>query len=192
MIMYQDQSSQPEILDIKKIEELFKGNHQFLCMTAFKIVQDHYVAEEIVQEFFIKYWNECEGLQLKRNFTAFAYRSVKNRCIDHLRKEAVLNKHFVKIPLDNFDQEKADAGDIPEKDLRLKKILDLFNELPVERKKVLVLHAIHDLSYKEIGEKLGISVNTVKTQLRRGYSKLREQTFSIMLLAYLIYIIFSK
>jgi RNA polymerase sigma-70 factor (family 1) len=190
--MYQDQSSQPEILDIKKFEGLFKSNHQFLCMTAFKVVQDHYVAEEIVQEFFIKYWDECKEIQLKVNFTAFAYRSVKNRCIDYLRRQSVLNKHLMKVPLDNIDQEQADGEELPEKDLRLKRILELFHELPVERRKVLELHAIHDLSYKEIGEKLGISVNTVKTQLRRGYSKLREQTFSIILIAYLIYIIFSK
>ncbi|MBE9597963.1 RNA polymerase sigma factor [Pedobacter sp. MC2016-24] len=190
--MYQDQSSQPEILDIKKFEGLFKGNHQFLCMIAFKIVQDHYVAEEIVQEFFVKYWEECSGFLLKRNFTAFAYRSVKNRCIDYLRRQSVFNKNFVVVPFDGFDQQQADHEEVPEKDQRLKRVLELFNELPVERRKVLELHAIHDLSYKEIAEKLGISVNTVKTQLRRGYSKLREQTFFIMLLSHLIYFIFSK
>lgn len=190
--MYQDQSSRPEILGIKKFEGLFKSNHQFLCMTAFKVVQDHYVAEEIVQDFFIKYWEECKELQLKVNFTAFAYRSVKNRCIDYLRRQSVLNKHFVKVPLNNLDQEQADAGEIPEKDLRLKKILELFNELPLECRKVLELHAIHDLSYKEIGEKLGVSVNTVKTQLRRAYSRLREQSFAIFIIAYLIYLISSK
>ncbi|WEK18483.1 MAG: RNA polymerase sigma-70 factor [Candidatus Pedobacter colombiensis] len=178
-------SLQIEVPDIEKFEGLFNSNHQFLCMVAHKIVQDDFVAEDLVQEFFMKYWEARDSIHFTTSFGAFAYRSVKNSCIDYLRKQNVADKRFAQIPIEDFEEESTDQ-EIPEKDKRLQRILQLLDKLPAERRKVFELHALEGLSYKQIADRLGISVNTVKTQLRRAYSTLRGKAILAVVLGHLL------
>ncbi|MBE9601577.1 RNA polymerase sigma factor [Pedobacter sp. MC2016-24] len=168
--------------EIQKFEELFKKNHQFLCMIAYKIVDDHYVAEDLVQDFFVKYWEKGDKIHLITNFERFAYRSVRNGCIDYLRKKSVSDKRFCDL-LSHADFQESESLEIPDNDQRLIRVLKLLDELPVERRKVFELHALEDLSYMQIANKLGISVNTVKTQLRRTYMKFRGKILILLFIS---------
>ncbi len=170
--------------NLDQFEELFHKNHQFLCMVAVKLVNDDYIAEDLVQEFFIKYWEGKDNIRLKTSFEAYAYRSVKNSCIDYLRRQTVTEKRNAGILTEYYEE--PDDVEMPTEDRRLKRVIQLLNELPADRRRVFELHALERLSYQQIAEKLNISVNTVKTQLRRAYSTLRGKAIVAVVLGYLM------
>ncbi|SDE66722.1 RNA polymerase sigma-70 factor, ECF subfamily [Mucilaginibacter pineti] len=168
------------VMSLKEFEQLFHKNQQFLCMIAEKIVRDDVVAEDLVQDFFIKFWESKDRLRYKF-FEGFAYRSVKNASIDYLRRQQTAEKQLASMAeLENLalaDEE------IPAQDARIKRILELLDALPAERRRIFELHVLDNRSYKEIADELGISVNTVKTQLRRAYLTLREKAILVLILS---------
>jgi len=182
-------TDQTEIPDLTSFDELFLNNHQFLCMVAVKIVLDDFVAKDLVQDFFVKYWESGDKINAK-NFEAYAYRSVKNTCFNYLKHQAVAAKHHISVPvsqLESFpdtDQSEDIDEELPERKLRLKRVHQLLEELPAERRKVFEFHAIDGLNYRQIAERLDISTNTVKTQLRRAYSTLRGKAIATVVLGY--------
>lgn len=182
-------NKQSEISDFTGFDSLFVKNHQFLCMIATNIVRDDFVAKDLVQDFFVKYWQMKDQLAPK-NFAAYAYRSVKNSCLNYLKHQVVEDKYYVNVSqavLESLsDETQDDVEELPERVRRLKRILELLDELPADRRKVFELHAIEGLSYLQIAARLGISVNTVKTQLRRAYSTLRGKAITILVLSCLI------
>ena len=183
-----DTLSEAEYSDFTNFDELFIKNHQFLCMIAVNIVRDEFVAKDLVQDFFVKFWLQRNKIILK-NFEAYAYRSVKNSCFNYLKHQAVENKHYLSIVKEDQDifnsAEQGWEDELPEREKQLLKVLQLLNKLPVERRKVFELHVLEGLTYRQIADRLGISINTVKTQLRRAYGTLRGKGFVSLIMGYL-------
>jgi RNA polymerase sigma factor (sigma-70 family) len=57
----------------------------------------------------------------------------------------------------------------------------MIQSLPPDRRKIFMLHAMDKLSYAQIAEKQSISINTVKTQLKRAYNALRTKTLGLLM-----------
>lgn len=138
-------------------------------------------AEDVVQDSLIGF---VESLRAGRyhpgNGTLRAYlkRSVRNRCIDRLRKrdgwqhslqEEVEIPHGSLSPLGNLPSHRLD-----EKRIRLA-IEHAIQKLPAAQRAVIVLRVMEEHSYAEIAEELGISVNYVKNLLGRARKRLREE-----------------
>lgn len=165
--------NESEHLNQEAFEELFLKNHKFLCMIALKHVNDPYVAEDIVQEFFIDFWERRDVIQLHTSFEGYASRSVRNKAISWLRKNETaarrVNDYNFPVSEDPIEL----AGEAAHReDLELQ-ILKLIDQLPPERKKIFLLSTAGNLTYAQIAESLGISINTVKTQIVKAYSFLR-------------------
>ena len=60
-----------------KVEELFKDNYPLLCLVSFSIVKDKDIAKDIVQDFFVSFWNKRESITINISFEAYAKKSVK-------------------------------------------------------------------------------------------------------------------
>jgi RNA polymerase sigma factor (sigma-70 family) len=65
--------------------------------------------------------------------------------------------------------------DTDQHSLKTKKLQELLNRLPEKRRNILMSVVVHGHSYAEIAESNGISVNTVKTQMKRAYAFLRRE-----------------
>lgn len=164
-------------LNIDDFETLFHRNHQFLCMVAMQYVHDQFVAEDMVQDFFIDFWQRRHTIQLTTGFEAYARRAVKYKCIDFLRKNAVAEKRnsmFSILEEAQMPGEEPDQEEI--KHQRYIRIIELIQKLPENRRNIFIMHAVEKLSYAEIAKKQNISINTVKTQLSRAYTTLRNKT----------------
>lgn len=170
-------------LNIDEFELLFYKNHKFLCMIAMDYVHDQFIAEDLVQEFFIDYWQRRDLISLTTNFEAYARRAIKYKSIDYLRKIATTEKRNSMITI--LEEQKA-ILDGEEEDLELQhqryiKIIEMIHSLPPDRRKIFMLHAMDKLTYAQIAEKQSISINTVKTQLKRAYNALRTKTLILLL-----------
>lgn len=136
-----------------------------LGMYALRMVNDADVAEDLVQDAFVKAWTYAGEGRLIDSFAPFMYRTVRNVCLTYLRdrRETVGEEC---IP--EADEE---AIDTSFRDARIWKAID---DLPEQCRRVFLLSKRDGLSNEEIAEELGISVKTVKNQMTKAFSRLRE------------------
>ncbi|MCJ0741192.1 sigma-70 family RNA polymerase sigma factor [Pedobacter sp. CYS-01] len=149
-------------------------------------VHDKDIAEDLVQEFFIKYWEQHADRPDPDNFKSYAARATKNISIDFIRKRTVQQKREDWLPdlPEAFDPQK-DQDDLDQRHARLVRIFELIDDLPQGQKQILKLHALEKLTYAQIAERQGISINTVRTQLTRAYRSLRKSATGLILLSLL-------
>lgn len=169
-------------LNIDDFEVLFRKNHKFLCMIAMDCVHDQFIAEDLVQDFFIDFWQRRDLINLTTSFEAYARRAVKYKSIDYLRKTATTEKRNAMLTiLEEQDAISEEHNDQELQHQRYIKIIEMIESLPPDRRKIFMLHAMDKLSYNQIAERQNISINTVKTQLKRAYAALRTKTLGLFM-----------
>lgn len=151
----------------KKIFYLYSER---LFAWAYKITGDSPASADIVQDFFIRSWEKRNILPDNCSFKAYAYKSVYNASLNHIRD----NKRFVhdyEITIDLIDDNVREE-DIEELKRLLLKAID---GLPERCKKIFVMTTLEKKKYVEVADLLGISVNTVKVQVSKAYRILKEK-----------------
>lgn len=159
-------------------EEVFKLQFSALCNVANNIIKNEKASEDIVQEIFVKLWQNKNRLSEVNNIKAYLYRSVTNSCIDYLKR----NKNVISIGLiHNNEASSPSHGEsiMIEKELELR-IEKALRQLPPKCKAIFVLSRHEGLKYKEIAEYLKISAKTVENQMGIALSKLRKELQSYL------------
>jgi RNA polymerase sigma-70 factor (ECF subfamily) len=155
--------------DIHAFNLLFKSHFKSLCISALLLVKDEKIAEDVVQDVFLKIWSKRNELEQVANITSYLYTSVKNACLDQLRKA----KHTDDIS----EVEVSDEALDPFHSVRIKELNKHLQEatasLPLQCKLVFEMVYIDGKKYQEVADELGLSINTVKTQLKRALEKMR-------------------
>jgi len=133
------------------------------------MVHDEHAAEDIVQTLFIQLY-EKNNMNTVDNIEGYLLRSVRFRCIDHIRKD----KKSVFLSINKLTAESANhSHDITEEEIE-----PLFYyyaaKLPPRIREVFLLSRVSKLSYKEIAEELNISQKTVENQMGSALKKLRK------------------
>ncbi|RQO74067.1 hypothetical protein DBR43_01280 [Pedobacter sp. KBW06] len=158
-------------IELKDIRQLFDQHYSSLCKVAYHVVSDANLAEDIVQDFFFEIWKKKSAIHLEGEFYHYACRSVKNAAISYYRDK----KNYLTIVTDELPEERTDDQaynhDIDE---RVKKIYAIAELMPTRRKKIFLLNNDDKLKYSDIAALLGISVNTVKTQIKLAYQFIRQ------------------
>jgi RNA polymerase sigma-70 factor, ECF subfamily len=168
--------SDPTIFQqIKKGDEaafsrLFDGYYAALCFFAAKYLGDMDFSRSLVQQVFVDLWVKREKTDVTSSVKSYLYRSVKNRCIDHLRKEK--NTTEISKSVENFSQ--MPFRDLVEEAELNDRINASINKLPEKCREVFLLCRFEGLKYAEIAQKLNISVKTVEMQMGIALKKLRE------------------
>lgn len=149
----------------KEFDAYFRKLYLPLGMYALKIVEDAQEAEDIVEDAFMKVWQRIEKGDNIENFRAYMYRSVRNECISFLRNK----KEFVEF--ENVPEIDDETIDTSERDAKIWKAIE---ELPEKCREIFLLSKRDGLSNEEIAIEMGISVKTVKNQMTKAFSRLRE------------------
>lgn len=157
--------------DLKIFENLYKEHFVFLSLVSFNITKDKDAAKDIVQDFFIYLWEKEEDINFTISFKAYAAKAVKNLSLQHIEKIKKITLENTKIILPNFEEqvvfEKTEEN-------KKSKIHTLVERIPQARREIFMSHVVEGHSYAEIAEMYNISINTVKTQMKRAYAFLRE------------------
>mgnify|MGYP001592956065 CR=1 FL=1 len=131
-------------------------------------------AEDITQEVFIKVWRNIKKFKQDKNFRVWLFTIAKNTAIDwKKKKEAVLFSIFEREDgentfVDNLLDVSASADKLFEQKESAEKINSAIDSLSSKYKTVVSLYSKEQLNFREISEKLGESVNTIKSRCRRG------------------------
>lgn len=157
--------------DLIIFEKRYKEHFAFLCLVSFQITRDRECAKDIVQDFFIYLWKKEKGVTFNVSFKSYAAKAVKNLSLQHIEK--VKKNYLTKnsLLIQKFE-EPAVVMDKLEYS-KTTKIRELVNKIPESRRNIFISHVVDGLSYAQIAETYGISINTVKTQMKRSYAFLR-------------------
>lgn len=160
--------------DLKAFEVLFREYYNPLSNFALGFVNDPDTAEEIVQEFFYQFWKNKQSIQITGSLKAYMYSAVKNSALKHLEKQAVRRRYAGQFLNENFN--KTHEGFEPELEARELKleIEKALESLPERSRVIFSMNRFEGLTYKDIAEKLSISVKTVEADMSKTLKILRE------------------
>ncbi len=149
----------------KDFEIYFRRLYLPLGMYALRIVDDATVAEDLVQDAFMKAWVHLENGEEIENFTSYIYRTVHNVCLSFLRDrmETVGAHEIPDVAEEDIDTSMRDA-----------RIWRCIDQLPEKCREIFLMSKRDGLSNQEIAEELGISIKTVKNQITKAFKNLRE------------------
>ncbi|MGX5816587.1 RNA polymerase sigma-70 factor [Chitinophaga lutea] len=154
-------------------ETLFREYYARLCHYAFQFTRDAETARDVAQESFVTYLGRQDEVAEHPNAVRdFLYTTVRNACLNRLRHEKVVRR---------FEQEQAAASPTEEpramqamiRSEVLAAIHGALDTLPEACARIVRMGYIDGLRNQQIAEALDISINTVKTQKRRGLEMLR-------------------
>lgn len=164
--------------NITVFEQIFKKYYTTLCFEARGYIGAKHLVEEIVCDVFTKIWLNRETIQIKTSLREYLIKAIHNNCIDYYRHLKSQDK--LKLGFGEKQEEWVTLYSIGENPLDYiitqeleDHIADAIETLPEQYKKTFKLSRFSDLSYDEIAVEMGISVNTVKTNIKNALSKLR-------------------
>ena len=156
-----------------------KGIHAL----AWRKVGDFHIAEEITQDTFLQVYKNLAQLRNPKQFSGWMYVIANRLCLKWLQKN-IKNKSVMQsledTPVEEIE-ESSYTHYVSEQRLtestehRHELVKKLLAKLPESERTVVTLHYLGEMTAKEIGKLLGVSVNTIKSRLRRGRERLQEQ-----------------
>lgn len=160
---------------LKYFEDLYRYNYRPLCLYALHYLGDIDAAEDIVQECYIKLWEQIEKSSGIYNRRAYLYMTVRNRCLDTLKKKSIPTESL--NPYDTYGIiDDDDAQSMAQIEARLWTAID---SLPPECRKIFLLSKRDGMKYEEIAEEMGLSVNTVRNQISKALKLLKDGSVKI-------------
>lgn len=157
--------------DNESFELLFKTYYQTLCFYAMKFLGNNNDAEEIVQDVFINIWEKRSTTVPPLSVRNYLFGSVRNRSLNVLKHKKIVDRHKsdnLKAHLEQSDDELYREIDL------MNKINAQIDALPPRRREIFILSRDYGLKYREIAEKLNLSVKTVEAQMGEALKSLRE------------------
>ncbi|MBB5439842.1 RNA polymerase sigma-70 factor (ECF subfamily) [Pedobacter sp. AK017] len=153
-------------------EELFRDNYARLCHFALQFLKDDDAAKDIVQEVFVSYWNMDEKpVDDASRISSFLYAAVRNACLNKLRRQK-LEYGFLNAQ-DADPSEDAVALNSMIRSEVISELHKVITTLPENCQKIFRMGYLEGLKNPQIAAELGLSINTVKTQKKRGLQLLR-------------------
>jgi RNA polymerase sigma-70 factor, ECF subfamily len=153
----------------RQLERIINEHQQLLFSFAFFRVGSYEIAQDIVQDVFMKFYENSHHLSAANNVKAYLLKTVSNACIDYVRKYGKIQ--FVAI--EHLENELTDENErrcLSE----FLRIDDILSNLPHEQAEILRLKFVDSLNFVEISELLDINVNTVKSRYKYAIEKLRN------------------
>lgn len=154
-------------------EKLFRTHYSYLCAFANKFLKDQDAAEEIVQEVFVNLWKKRNELSINTSLKSYLFTAVRNSSLNLIKHINIRENYKAHNKLEIEHQENYLGDSILANELE-ERIHTSINMLPTERKKIFILSRYEGLKYREIAEKLNISVKTVENQMGKAMKALRE------------------
>ncbi|MCU0633741.1 MAG: RNA polymerase sigma-70 factor [Gemmatimonadaceae bacterium] len=159
--------------DRDAFEQLFHLHYVPLCRFAASLVRDTGTAEDLVQDTMVALWMSRDRLPVADSPRAYLYRAVRNRALNAIRHDRVVQRFESHI--DPTEPVTAAAGD---DEMAGRDAVDAaaraIELLPPRCREIFLLSREHNLSYADIARALDISVKTVETQMGRALKKLRD------------------
>jgi RNA polymerase sigma-70 factor (ECF subfamily) len=169
--------------DSRTFESYYKMHYKNFFMMAFKYLKNTELSEEIVNDVFMKIWEDGDKISIDSSLKSYIYRAIINRSLNEIQK----NKKDFNLAVDLFhtQDESYELKEIEENELSIKlyKAIDL---LPEQCKKVFQLSRFEELKQQEIADRMGISIKTVKNHITHALKTLSKSLDGFVVAALII------
>ena len=174
-----------EDIDLKYIKRLGKGDHEAFDILFIQyhsklkrfflgFIKDEEVANDMIQDIFLKIWINKEAVSKAVSFNRYLFRMAKNMIYDYFDHELIREKFEQNIQ-DDSDYLYAD---ILEEEIYANELSLLFDiaidKMPPQRKQIFILSRKKGVSNEEIAEKLNINIRTVENHITLAIRELRK------------------
>ena len=170
-----------------QISSLYESHRNFLCFYAMGFLNSYQEAEDIVHSVFEKMLSR--DLDLKDQSLAYSYMlsSVRNACLNYLSRKKDHGKYASHFLSENKDYDDRSFVNSRIESEVLWEVFSKINNLPDGCRQVFTMSYLDNLSNQEVADRLGISVNTVKSQKARAKELLRESLKDLFAVAAIIF-----
>lgn len=156
----------------KAFRQLFDLYYQDIYGYSISLLKSKEAAEENVQDVFMKVWMHRENLNLEQSFKSYIFTIARNQAFNTLNKAA--NDIALKEAVFYESQKSHDYGDYSIREADCKKLRkQAMKQLPPKRKQIFKMSRKKGMSYEEISQELGISINTVRNQMSKALESMR-------------------
>jgi len=156
----------------KAFRSLFDLYHQDIYGYSISLLKSKEAAEENVQDVFMKVWLNRENLNLEQSFKSYIFTIARNQAFNVLNKAA--NDLVLKEEIFYESQKSHEYGDYSIREADCKKLRkQAMKQLPPKRKEIFKMSRKKGMSYEEISQELGISINTVRNQMSKALESMR-------------------
>lgn len=149
-----------------------------------RMVGDAALAEDIVQETFLKAWRHLAKFNAAKSFKTWVFSIAKNATIDQVRKKnPIVFSQLEKEDDSNFSDAIPDqqplADEILERADAASVLADALSKLPLKTRSIILMHDTEDLTFQDIADAVGEPMNTVKSRYRRALDVLRKHLMAV-------------
>jgi len=173
-------------------EQVFRSHFKNLHAYACTILRDPAAAEEVVQNVFVKMWEKKEDLAIRENVSVYLYRAVHNGSLNHLKHlkvRSAYQSYTMRRHTPNDSERASEKITLGELEQNLQKAL---HELPEQCRTIFQLSRFEELKYREIADRLGLSIKTVENQMGKALRLLRLKLVDFLPILSLLLLTLSK
>ena len=156
------------------LSKIFLDYYDDLIRFAKRFEQDEDLIKDLIQDLFLKLWKGNQLQEENANIKAYLFKSLRNIWINQIRKKRI-NTEFSDNLEETFIYQNEDFSANEEIDERRKKtLLDVLNQLPEKQRESIYLKYFQGFDIEEIAEILNMNRQSVRNNLYRAMTKLRE------------------
>jgi len=158
------------------VQKYEKSVHAFV----WREIGDYHFAEEITQDTFIQVYKNLATLRNPNLFAGWLHVIAKRLCIKWNQKRRPTFQSLEETPMEEIDEHSyntytSEQHETQAIENRLERVKKLLEKLPESERTVITLYYLGEMTTREISKFLGVSVNTIKSRLRRARMRLQEE-----------------
>ena len=158
--------------DVEAMEAIYERFNRPLFSLIYRYTANREVAEDLLQDVFLKIFSKLQSLRKTETFVSWMYRIAVNTCFGYLRGSKSQVQRTV--PFNNVKDRIGEDATKSSDRLMKKSLDDAIHSLPTRMKTIFLLHDVQGFKHEEIAPMLGCSAGTSKSQLFKARMKIRE------------------
>ena len=177
--------------DLKAFREIYELYKLKVTRLAYRYCLDEADAEEVLQDVFMKLWNNKEKINASQNFDNYLFTITKNTVLDKIKSYKLEKENLSKY----FAHHKTVATDQTEQHIlhhELQQLLaEVLVELPPKRRRIFEMNRLEGYTYQQITEALQISSGTVEKQMSKALKVVKKKLtgYKLLVIAMIIFLI---
>lgn len=148
---------------------LYKRHSRELYNSIYRLVNNSFEAEDLLQETFVAAFQSIDKLQYTDGFKGWIKRIAINKSISWLRKRKL---QFVELEVENVNFKEEESVNESEFSFKVEDIQRAINELPEGYRTIVQLHLFENISHVKIGEMLGLADTNIRIQYHRAKQRI--------------------
>ncbi len=158
---------------------LLRRHQKSVHALVWRKIGDFHIAEDITQDTFLQAYKKLSTLKNHHQFSGWLYVIADRLCIDWSRKRRLPTQSLEGTPVEEIERSSythhaSEQRQTEVTEHRQELVKKLLAKLPESERTVVTLYYLGEMTTKEIGKFLGVSVDTIKSRLRRGRKRLQE------------------